>query len=45
MAAALDNVDGEDREIDEADFTLVDMQGKPWTLKGLRGKVMLFNLR
>jgi peroxiredoxin len=43
LAAALDRVDAEDREIEEADFTLADMQGKPWTLKDLRGKVVLLN--
>jgi peroxiredoxin len=41
LAAALDKVDAEDREIQEADFTLVDMQGKPWTLGNLRGKTVL----
>jgi peroxiredoxin len=43
LAAALDKVDAEDREIEEADFTLVDMQGRPWTRKDLRGKVVLLN--
>ena len=43
LAAALDKVDAEDREFEAADFTLADMQGKPWTLKDLRGKVVLLN--
>jgi peroxiredoxin len=43
LAAALDKVDAEGREIEEADFTLVDMQGRPWTPKDLGGKVVLLN--
>jgi peroxiredoxin len=43
LAAALDKVDAEDREIQEAGFTLVDMQGKRWTLGNLRGKAVLVN--
>jgi len=43
LAVALDKVDAEYREIEEADFTLADMQGKSWTLKDLRGKVVLLN--
>jgi len=27
----------------DADFSLADMQGKPWTLKNVRGKVVLLN--
>lgn len=43
LAAALGKVDAEYREIEAADFTLADMQGKHWTLKDLRGKVVLLN--
>jgi len=43
LAAALGKVDAEDREIEGANFTLADMQGKSWTLKNLRGKVVLLN--
>jgi len=43
LAAALGKVDAEDHEIEESDFTLADMQGKPWTLKDLRGTVVLLN--
>jgi len=43
LVAALDKVDAEDHEIEESDFTLADMQGKPWTLKDLRGTVVLLN--
>jgi peroxiredoxin len=43
LAAALGKVDAEYREIETADFSLTDMHGKPWTLKQLRGKVVLLN--
>jgi len=29
--------------LQHADFTLADVKGKPWTLTGLRGKVVLVN--
>lgn len=43
LTAALDKVDAEDREIEKADFTLTDLRGKSWTLKELRGHVVLLN--
>jgi peroxiredoxin len=33
----------DDRHREQADFTLTDLQGHPWTLKQLRGKVVLLN--
>ncbi len=38
--AALEKIDQDRRR---AGFTLADLQGKQWTLKGLRGKVVLVN--
>jgi AhpC/TSA family protein len=43
MAAAMAKLEGEGRDIRQADFTLADLQGKSWTLKDLRGKVVLVN--
>jgi peroxiredoxin len=43
MAAAMAKLEAEDREIQQIDFTLADLQGKSWTLKGQRGKVVLVN--
>lgn len=43
LAAAMAALEAEDREIQQADFTLADLQGKAWTLKDLRGKVVLVN--
>ena len=43
LTAAIAAVEAEDREIQEADFTLTDLQGKTWVLKNLRGKVVLLN--
>jgi peroxiredoxin len=43
LTAAMAAIDAEDREIEEADFTLTDLHGKAWALKGLRGKVVLLN--
>jgi peroxiredoxin len=43
LTAAMAAVEAEDREIQEADFTLTDLQGKTWALKDLRGKVVLVN--
>jgi thiol-disulfide isomerase/thioredoxin len=43
FAAALVRMDSDDRIRQEADFTLQDLQGKQWTLKQLRGKVVLVN--
>ena len=36
-------MDSDDRIRQEADFTLQDLQGKQWTLKQLRGNVVLVN--
>jgi peroxiredoxin len=33
----------DDQKRQEADFTLTDLEGKPWTLKSLQGKVVLVN--
>ena len=43
LAAAMATLETQEREIQEADFTLADLQGRPWTLKDLRGKVVLLN--
>jgi peroxiredoxin len=42
-AAALARLDADDRARSEANFTLADLQAKKWTLKSLRGKVVLVN--
>ena len=41
--AALAQLEKEDQARAQADFTLVDLQGKSWTLKSLQGKVVLVN--
>ena len=41
--AALKKLEADDQVRREADFTLVDLNGKPWTLKSLRGNVVLVN--
>ncbi len=43
FAGALSKLDADDRRREQADFTLTDLQGKSWTLKALRGKVVLVN--
>jgi len=43
LAAALAKLEVEDQHRQQADFTLTDLQGKSWTLKELRGKVVLVN--
>ena len=43
LAGALAKLATDDQHRQQADFTLVDLQGKPWTLKALRGKVVLVN--
>ena len=40
---ALKKLDAAEERIKNADFTLKDLQGKAWTLGGLRGKVVLVN--
>jgi peroxiredoxin len=43
FTAAMYKLEADDRHRQQADFTLTDLQGKPWTLKALRGKVVLVN--
>jgi peroxiredoxin len=43
FAAAMSSLEATDRKRQTADFTLTDLQGKSWTLKNLRGKVVLVN--
>jgi len=43
FTAALAKLENDDRERQKADFTLIDLQGKAWTLKSLRGNVVLVN--
>ncbi|HXB66737.1 MAG TPA: TlpA disulfide reductase family protein [Candidatus Acidoferrales bacterium] len=42
-AAALAKLESDDLARRDADFTLADLEGKQWTLKGLRGSVVLVN--
>ncbi len=43
FTAALANVDQEDRDRSQSNFTLPDTTGNPWTLRNLRGRVVLVN--
>jgi peroxiredoxin len=43
FAAAMAKLEAEDAKRQDLDFTLTDLQGKTWTLKDLRGKVVLVN--
>jgi peroxiredoxin len=43
FAAAMAKLQANDVKRQRADFTLTDLQGKSWTLKDLRGKVVLLN--
>jgi peroxiredoxin len=43
FAAAMAELEANDVKRQQADFTLADLQGKSWTLKDLRGKVVLLN--
>src|SRR5579871_1390043 len=43
FAAAMAKLEADDQSRQDADFTLTDLQGKSWTLKALRGKVVLVN--
>ena len=43
FSAAMSKLEGQDRERENANFTLTDLNGKSWTLKDLRGKVVLLN--
>ena len=43
FAAAMAKIEADDARRQEADFTLTDLLGNSWTLKQLRGKVVLVN--
>jgi len=43
LTAAMAKLEKDDESRRSADFTLNDLQGKSWNLKGLRGKVVLVN--
>jgi hypothetical protein len=43
LALAIEQLAERDRELDEYDFSLQDLKGKTWSLKQLRGKVVLVN--
>ncbi len=43
FAEALSRLEGDDAKRQNADFTLLDLQGKPWHLRDLKGKVVLVN--
>jgi peroxiredoxin len=43
LHAAMEKLRADDRRRQEADFTLTDLAGRSWNLKGLRGKVVLVN--
>ncbi|HME00776.1 MAG TPA: TlpA disulfide reductase family protein [Terriglobia bacterium] len=43
FAAAMSKLAADDQRRQQADFTLTDLDGTPWTLKDLRGRVVLVN--
>jgi peroxiredoxin len=43
FAAAISKVEADDLRHQQAEFALSDLQGKTWTLKELRGQVVLVN--
>ena len=43
FAAAMKRLEDEDRERNEVNFTLTDLNGQKWTLKDLKGKVVMLN--
>lgn len=43
FTAAMSKLEADDRRRQQADFTLTDLSGKTWTLKDLRGRVVLVN--
>jgi len=42
-SAAVAKLEADDQSRQQADFTLADLNGKSWTLKDLKGKVVLLN--
>ena len=43
LDAAMNQLEDDDRQRAAADFTLLDLKGESWTLKQLKGKVVLVN--
>jgi peroxiredoxin len=43
FSAAMAKLEADDAKRQNVDFTLTDLQGKPWHLRDLRGKVVLVN--
>ena len=43
FAEAMSKLEADDAKRQTADFTLLDLQGKPWHLRDLKGKVVLVN--
>ena len=43
FAAAVSKLEADNARREQADFTLTDLNGKAWTLKGQRGKVVVLN--
>lgn len=43
FAEAMSKLEADDAKRQDADFTLLDLQGKPWHLRDLKGKVVLVN--
>jgi peroxiredoxin len=43
IGKAMSELEAEDQERQQADFTLADLEGKTWSLKSLHGKVVLVN--
>jgi peroxiredoxin len=43
FAAAISKIEADNERRQQADFTLTELSGKPWTLKELRGQVVLVN--
>jgi len=43
LGKAMAELEADDQKRQQADFTLSDLEGKPWSLKSLQGKVVLVN--